>query len=407
MVLQSRYLICTLLIVFFQIQVPCMADDKVIIAHRGASGYLMEHNLPSTVLAIAMGADYVEQDLVMTKDDRLIVYHDLTLERLTDVADKFQDRQREDGRFYVIDFTLEEIKQLTLKETQTGVTDGESTEGSTGFPTNLGNPGLTIPTFEEQLVVIRGLEKTLKKTIGIYPEIKKVWFHKSHGKDITMAVLKILHRFGYTQKEDKLFLQCFDHGELKRIRDDLFPMMGMEIKLIQLIDLNDGEETMIEQGSRQIPYNYDWMFSGFGLRALSLIVDGIGLNQSMLIDETGVVIRPDYINKTKKIGLAVHVYTLRNDPVEFPQPITNFSELIELFLFTIGVDGIFTDHCSEAVDYLKTREETDNQQNEIQNTVTGEQHVIQGGPFGQLDNLQSPASVSDDQTTTTPPPSIE
>ncbi len=406
MVLQSRYLICTLLIVFFQIQVPCMADDKVIIAHRGASGYLMEHNLPSTVLAIGMDADYIEQDLVLTKDDRLIVYHDLYLDRLTDVADKFPDRQREDDRFYVIDFTLDEIKQLTLKETQTWATDEDSTEGSTRFPINLGNPGLTIPTFEEQLVVIRGLEKTLKKTIGIYPEIKKVWFHKNHGKDITMAVLKILHRFGYTQKQDNLFLQCFDHDELKRIRDDLFPMMGMDLKLIQLIDANNGEETMVEQGGRQIPYNYDWMFSGFGLRALSLIVDGIGLNQSMLIDETGVEIRPDFIKKTKKIGLAVHIYTLRNDPVDFPQSVANFSELIELFLFTIGVDGIFTDHCGEAVDYLKTRVETGNQQNETQNTMTSEQPVVVDGPFGPLNNRQSPESDSDDETTT-PPPSIE
>lgn len=402
MVLQSRYLICTLLIIFFQIQVPCMADDKIIIAHRGASGYLMEHNLPSTVLAIAMDADYVEQDLVMTKDDRLIVYHDLFLDRLTDVANKFPDRQREDGRFYVIDFTLDEVKQLTLQMVQTGSTDDPAQ-----FPMDLGSPGLKIPSFEEQLVVIRGLEKTLKKTIGIYPEIKKVWFHKNHGKDITMAVLKTLHRFGYSQKEDNIFLQCFDHSELKRIRDDLFPMMGMELKLIQLIDANDGEETMVDQGNRQIPYNYDWMFSGFGLRALSLIVDGIGLNQSMLIDETGVEIRPDYIKRIKRIGMTAHVYTLRNDPTGFPQSIGNFSELIELFLFTIGVDGIFTDHCGDAVDYLKTRVETDHQQNEIQNTVSGEQPVIQDGPFGPLDVRQSPTPVSDNETTTTLPPSIE
>ncbi len=380
-----------------------MADDKVIIAHRGASGYLMEHNLPSTVLAISMGADYIEQDLVMTKDDQLIVYHDLYLDRLTDVAEKFPEYRRDDGRFYVIDFTLAEIKQLTLLVPQDDSAPEESADKPTRFPADLGNPGLTIPSFEEQLIIIRGLEKTLQRTIGIYPEIKKVWFHKNHGKDITMKVLKTLNHFGYTKKEDKIYLQCFDHNELKRIHDDLFPMMGIELNLIQLIDTNNGKEATVDQGSRQVPYNYDWMFSGFGLRALSLIVDGIGLHTSMLIDEAGTAIRSDYIKKIKDFGMAAHVYTLRNNPAEFPKNITTFHGLIDLYLFTIGVDGIFTDHCGEAVDYLKTRVETDDQQDEQQQTGNSEQNFFQGGPLGPLDVPQSPSSALPKETTTLSP----
>ncbi|NYM94214.1 glycerophosphodiester phosphodiesterase, partial [Salmonella enterica subsp. enterica serovar Typhimurium] len=89
-----------------------VAAEKVVIAHRGASGYLPEHTLPAKAMAYAQGADYLEQDLVMTKDDHLVVLHDHYLDRVTDVADRFPDRARKDGRYYAIDFTLDEIKSL-------------------------------------------------------------------------------------------------------------------------------------------------------------------------------------------------------------------------------------------------------------------------------------------------------
>ena len=92
------------------------AADKMVIAHRGASGYLPEHTLPAKAMAYAQGADYLEQDLVMTKDDRLVVLHDHYLDRVTDVAQRFPQRARKDGRFYAIDFTLAEIKSLKFTE---------------------------------------------------------------------------------------------------------------------------------------------------------------------------------------------------------------------------------------------------------------------------------------------------
>lgn len=90
--------------------------DKVVIAHRGASGYLPEHSLPAKAMAYAQGADYLEQDLVMTKDNELVVLHDHYLDRVTDVAERFPDRARKDGRYYAIDFTLPEIKSLKFTE---------------------------------------------------------------------------------------------------------------------------------------------------------------------------------------------------------------------------------------------------------------------------------------------------
>ena len=91
-------------------------SEKTVIAHRGASGYLPEHTLPAKAMAYAMGADYIEQDVVMTKDDQLIVLHDITLDRTTDVAHRYPQRIRDDGRFYAIDFTLEEIRTLSASE---------------------------------------------------------------------------------------------------------------------------------------------------------------------------------------------------------------------------------------------------------------------------------------------------
>ena len=93
-----------------------VAGEKIVIAHRGASGYLPEHTLPAKAMAYAQGADYLEQDLVMTKDDRLVVLHDHYLDRVTDVAQRFPQRARQDGRFYAIDFTLAEIKSLKFTE---------------------------------------------------------------------------------------------------------------------------------------------------------------------------------------------------------------------------------------------------------------------------------------------------
>ena len=120
----SRIISSALLAASLTLSLPAFAD-KVVVAHRGASGYLPEHTLASKAMAYAMGADYLEQDVVMTRDGALMVMHDLTLERTTDVEQRFPERAREDGHFYVVDFTLDELRQLRISE-PTVVVDGET-----------------------------------------------------------------------------------------------------------------------------------------------------------------------------------------------------------------------------------------------------------------------------------------
>lgn len=217
------------------------AADKLVIAHRGASGYLPEHTLPAKAMAYAQGADYLEQDLVMTKDDRLVVLHDHYLDRVTDVAERFPQRARQDGRFYAIDFTLAEIKSLRFSE-GFEPKDGKHVQTFPGrFP--MGKSDFRIHTFEEEIEFVQGLNHSTGKNIGIYPEIKAPWFHHQEGKDIAASVLQVLKTYGYTRKQDKIYLQCFDANELKRIKHELEPKMGMDLKLVQLIAYTDWNET--------------------------------------------------------------------------------------------------------------------------------------------------------------------
>ncbi len=322
------------------------AGDKIVIAHRAASGYLMEHNLPSVTLAVAMGSDYIEQDLVMTKDDQIIVLHDPTLERVTNVAELFPGRNRQDGKFYALDFTLAEIKQLHLKEPY---------PNSGRFPDTNTNLQLAVPTFKEELELIRGLEKTLRKNIGIYPEIKQPWLHRKEGKDISMAVLKILREYGFTGKEDKIYLQCFDPDELKRIHDELMPTLQMELKLIQLIEDNNGNETKSLQWGEWVNYNYDWISSKSGLRTLSAYISGLGMDKSMLVDEAGNLLRPELVSDAHSLGMVVHPFTFRREKESLPPYAASFEALLEFFYFKVGVDGVFTDYCGDAVFFLQTR----------------------------------------------------
>ena len=106
----------------------------LIIAHRGASGYLPEHTLESKRLAFEMGADYLEQDVVATRDDELVVLHDIHLDRVTDVAERFPDRSRDDGRFYVRDFELAELRQVNVYERMKPDGDLAAPEDTSDYP---------------------------------------------------------------------------------------------------------------------------------------------------------------------------------------------------------------------------------------------------------------------------------
>ncbi len=329
---------------------PNLKIKKTVIADRAASAYLVEHSLPSVAMAVALGSDYIQLDLTMTADGRVIVFHDLSLERMTDVAARFPGRQRDDGKFYVVDFTLAEIQQLALREPV-----GDDLGDSGPFPSQLEYLHFTIPTLEEELELIRGLEKRMGRTIGIAPEIKNAWFYKREGRDLSFAVLKILSRFAYKSVSNPVFLQSYDPDELKRIRKELFPKLSMELKLIQLIGTNDGTETMVEEWGKWVGYNYDWIFTRTGIRSMASSVAGIGIDKQRLLDAAGEMLLPDFVTTLHDLGMEVHILHL-NKKGDFSPPYSiSYEQALEFFYFTLGVDAIHTDSCDEAVKFLQER----------------------------------------------------
>ena len=315
--------------------------EKIVIAHRGASGYLPEHTLAAKAMAHAMGADYIEQDLVMTRDDRLIVLHDITLDRTTDVAERFPGRAREDGRYYAVDFDLAEIRQLRATE-GFRLVDGERRQGyANRFP--LGQSSFNVPTFAEEIELIQGLNHSTGRDVGIYPEIKQPEFHRAEGKDISSAVVATLRRYGYTESGDKVFLQTFSFAELEILGSEIMPAAGIDIRLIQLLDN---------------PEAHPWMFDAGGMNVLAEHADGIGPAHRLIIDPKsapGELRISNLVERAHAAGLAVHPYTFRADPGQLPAYAGSFAELLEKHLFTAGADGLFTDFPDLAVQFLRSR----------------------------------------------------
>lgn len=314
-------------------------DNKIVIAHRGASGYLPEHTIAAKAMAYGMGADYVEQDLVMTKDDRIIVLHDHHLDQVTNVREIFPNRARKDGKFYVIDFTLAELAELLIIERFSMVDGQQVPVFKDRFP--LGKSKFRIHTFEEEIELVQGLNKSTGKNVGIYPEIKSAAFHMEEGKDISRAVLKILKDYGYSNKSDKVYLQSFEPTELKRIHDDLLPEMGMDIKLVQLLWPADDSE---------------WIKKPGAVAEIATFADGIGPKMSMIITETSVTGNlhvTGLVARAHAAGLEVHPYTFRIEADQIPAYAKDYEDLLNIFLLQIGVDGVFTDFTDRAVNFLK------------------------------------------------------
>ncbi|MBY8073953.1 glycerophosphodiester phosphodiesterase [Vibrio fluvialis] len=331
-----------------------VSANPLVIAHRGASGYLPEHTLEAKALAYGMKPDYIEQDVVMTKDDQLVVLHDHYLDRVTDVAERFPGRARADGRYYAIDFTLAEIKSLRVTE---GFNIDDKGNKVAGFPDRfpMWKSTFTVPTFAEEIELIQGLNKSLGYDIGIYPEIKAPWFHRHEGKDISKAVLNVLNQYGYDSKEDKVYLQCFDANELKRIHDELLPSMKMDLNLVQLMAYTDWNETMTYQGEQATPYSYDWMFEPGGMKKVAQYADGIGPWKPMLVDDKStkdnIIIKP-LMGEAKAAGLVVHPYTFRADKGRIAPYAENFDGMLDVFYNQVKVDGLFTDFPDKAVSFL-------------------------------------------------------
>lgn len=331
-------------------------NDRIIIAHRGASGYLPEHTLESKTLAFAQGADYLEQDLAMTKDDHIIVIHDHFLDELTNVAKVFPDRKRADGRYYVIDFTLAEIKSLEMTE-NFKVKDGkEFATYPDRFP--LWKSHFTIHTLEEEIEFIQGLEKSTGKKVGIYPEIKAPWFHHQNGKDIAKATLKVLKKYGYTTKDSPIYFQTFDYNELKRVKTELLPELGMDLKLVQLVAYTDWHETEEkDKNGKWVNYSYDWMFKPGAMKEISKYADGVGPAWYMMLDENksskGNIVMTEMVKDINDSKMECHPYTIRKDAL--PKFVDNVDELYNAVLYKANATGLFTDFPDLGVHFVESK----------------------------------------------------
>ena len=300
-----------------------MSSRPVVIAHRGASGYLPEHTLAAKTLAYAMGADFLEQDVVATRDDELVVLHDIHLDRTTNVAEVFPDRARTDGRYYVRDFDIVELRELHVWERFDE--DGQPVYPKR-YPPRSGH--FRINTLREELDFVEQLNEDAERPVGIYPEIKKPAWHRDEGVDVTPIMLEMLREFGYRSKDDPVYVQCFDPTEVLRIREEL----GCELRLIQLIADNSWQEAEAD---------YDELLSETGLDRLRGIADGIGPWFSQLyVNEDGPR-STGVVEAARERGLHVHPYTFRAD--DLPQGFSDFDELLAYAIEGLKVDGLFTD----------------------------------------------------------------
>lgn len=297
-----------------------------IIAHRGASAYLPEHTLPAKALAYAMGADYLEQDVVATRDDELVVLHDIHLDRVTDVATRFPGRARADGHYYVRDFDLVEIRCLAVTER----VDEQGQPVYPGrFPPHRGRFG--IHTLAEELEFVHGLNRATGGSTGIYPEIKRPAWHREEGIDLGAAVLEVLAAHGYAARGDPVFVQCFDAREVRRLREEL----GCCLRLVQLVGDNSWGEADTD---------YDALCTEQGLAALAQTADAIGpwVNRLYEPGADGAPPRSSGLAEAAhRAGLLVHPYTFRAD--DLAPGFRNFADMVRFFCVDLGADGLFTD----------------------------------------------------------------
>jgi len=320
----SRILLLSLLLVNLAGWTQNEMKEKMIIAHRGASGYLPEHTLASKALAHGMGADYIEQDLVLSKDDIPVVIHDIHLEEVTNVIEVFPERKREDGRYYVIDFTFEELLHLKVNERINRKT------GKVVYPDRFpsGASSFSLHSLQQEIELIQGLNKSTGKEVGIYPEIKNPGFHRESGKDISKIVLEILKNYGYADLNDACILQCFDRWELRRIRVEL----GSRLFLTQLLE----DRSELDD-----------------IEAYAAYANAIGPHYGLLIGGINLKGDPTFNNVVKRahdLGLKVHPYTYRKDA---HPGFDSFEELLRVSFEQLDVDGVFTDFPDLVGKYLK------------------------------------------------------
>jgi glycerophosphoryl diester phosphodiesterase len=290
-------------------------------------------------MAYATGVDFVEQEVVFTKDNVLVVLHDHTLETTTDVAKKFPGRQREDGSFYAIDFTLGEIKSLVVTERFNPKT-GEAVFGGR-FPVSF-NIDFRVPTLEEEILMVQGLNKSTGRNMGIYVEVKEPAFHEKEGKPIMEAVIEMLGRYGYNREGANVILQIFDYDAVKKSR-----ALGWKADLAMLVDM-DGQMLVDDKAVHK------WLLTEEGIKEVSKYASVYAPWFSHLAEPTAdgksYTLAP-CIQKAREAGMKLHTWTYRAD--SFPKGFSSEDEVLGAAFKQIKVDGLFTDFPDRVVRYLE------------------------------------------------------
>ena len=348
-------------------------DTPLVIGHRGASGYRPDHTLESYKLAIEMGADFIEPDLVATKDGVLVARHEPNITGTTDVATRpeFASRKttknvdgvNEEG-WFVSDFTLAELK--TLRAVQPLSDRDQSFNGK-----------FQIPTFEEVLDLAKAEGTKAGRTVGVYPETKHPTYHAKLGLPLEDRLLAVLAKYGYTTKASPVIVQSFEVSNLKYLRTKT------QVRLVQLVDAND----VNADGSMDLtaPYDkpYDFAVAGdsrtfaslltpAGLKEIKTYADGIGpwkpylipskqvdankdgkpddLNGDGKIDERDRVMMPatSVVKDAHAAGLFVHAYTFRNEAKRLASDFKGDPKAEYKLFFNLGVDGVFSDFTDTA-----------------------------------------------------------
>jgi len=314
---------------------PASGRELVVIAHRGASGYLPEHTLEAKAMAHAQGADFIEQDVVLTKDGVPVVLHDLHLDAVTDVAEKYPGRSRADGRHYAIDFTLDELRRLRVHERIDPQTGRQAFPER--FPADAG--GSRIVTLAEELEFLAGLDRSTGRRTGRYTEIKKPAWHREQGQDVTGVTVAVLRDHGLDGSDARCRIQCFERDEVRRIRHELGWRGGLTLLVGELPKRDSAagdRDPLLEPGA---------------LAAIAADADGLGPHVARVVAADGTP--TGLVPAARAAGLAVHAYTLRCD--DLPPFATSAADALRILSDAAGVDGVFTDFPDVVVEWRSAR----------------------------------------------------
>jgi glycerophosphoryl diester phosphodiesterase len=321
-------------------EVPAMAQpvSPIVIGHRGACGHRPEHTLASYELAIDLGADFIEPDLVATRDGVLIARHENDISGTTDAAAKFPERKTKktiDGNeiegFFTEDFTLAEIKTLRAKE-------------RLDFRDHSRDGQYEIPTFEEILALVKRKEKETGRVIGIYPETKHPSYFRSINLPLEGRLVDILNKNGYDKADSPVFIQSFEMQNLKDLRQ------MTQAPLIFLYDEPDMRPyDFVLAGDKR---TYADLLAPGELAQIAAFAQGIGPWKRLLIKENPdkTLAAPNsVVADAHAVGLKVHPYTFRNEPRYLAPDYAGDPIKEYLQFFALGVDGVFSDYPDTAL----------------------------------------------------------